>query len=104
MNYQQQQLLEAMEKRLKTTMIGSLARFEESFGYLWEKDTNTREYFEKLWDETRNSILNNGNNQLRLAVDELEAFFYNKPVKMKFQQKYQYTFNPRNDNTGGRSE
>jgi murein endopeptidase len=100
MNYQQQQLLESIEKRLKTTMIGSLARFEDSFGYLWEKETSNKQYFEKLWDDTRKNILNNGNNQLRLALDELQDFFYNKPIRPKFQQKYHYHFRTKH-NSGG---
>jgi len=58
-------LLQNIEKRLKTTMIGSLAKFEENFAYLWENDTINREEYEDLWEETRNEILNNGNNQIR---------------------------------------
>lgn len=98
MNYQQKQLLEIIEKRFQTTMIGALARFEDSFGYLWEKETTHKHYFEQMWEETRNSILNNGNNQLRLALEELENFIYNRPTnKIKVEQKYNYRFYPKNN-------
>ena len=66
-------------KRLQTTMIGALYEFEKSFGYLWgyNKDENEpltdreNDFFD-LWEETRNKILNNGNNQLRKAISELK--------------------------------
>jgi hypothetical protein len=47
MNDHKEQLLNNIEKRFKTTMIGALARFEESFGYLWEDDSSQRLMFEK---------------------------------------------------------
>ena len=100
MNYQQKQLMDFIEKRIQTTMIGALARFEDSFGYLWEKETSNRQYFEQLWENTRNHILNNGNNQLRLTLDELENYFYNKPMRPKVEQKYHYKFYPKNNNGG----
>lgn len=78
-------LLLSIQKRFQTTMIGSLARFEESFGYLWENDHKDREKFENIWEDTRNSILNNGNKQLRSALDEISDFVNHKP-------KYNYKF------------
>jgi hypothetical protein len=71
-------LLTILEKKFKTTMIGALARFEENFGYLWghgKDDLTERELeFKKIWDDTRTEILNNGNNQLRGAQDELAQY------------------------------
>jgi hypothetical protein len=78
-------LLLSIQKKFQTTMIGSLARFEESFGYLWEEDTKNRERFEMMWEDTRNNILNNGNKQLRSALDEISDFVTDKP-------KYNYKF------------
>jgi hypothetical protein len=43
-----QQLIYDVEKRFKTTMIGSLARFEETFGHLWEEEgPDQQEYLER---------------------------------------------------------
>jgi hypothetical protein len=83
-------LMDSISRRFKTTMIGALAKFEESFGYLWQEDSkNADEYFE-LWQETRNNILNNGNNQLRSALDELNEYAYNKEKGYKYH--YQFYF------------
>jgi len=82
-----------LTKRFKTTMIGAIAQFEESFGYLWEQDNINREHFEDLWEETRNIILNNGNRQLRAAIDEVSGFISDGP-----KQKYQYKFYLDNNN------
>lgn len=67
-------------KRFQTTMIGALHEFEKSFGYLWghhklnDNDLTENELkFLDLWDETRNRVLNNGNNQMRKAISDLNA-------------------------------
>ena len=80
-----------LTKRFQTTMIGSIYEFEKAFGYLWghtkdenEDLTSTEEKFLDLWEDTRNKILNNGNNQLRKAVSELN--------KLKGSVKYNYKF------------
>ena len=44
----QEQLLQNLEKRFKTLMIGSMFRFEQSFGYLWNhghEPTDQKEEF-----------------------------------------------------------
>ena len=92
MNNDQNEILKNMETRLKTTMIGSLAKFEEHFGYLWEEDNKNRLEYDRLWDQTRNAILNNGNNQIRLALDELEDYFSDSPRQNAFREKYKYKF------------
>lgn len=93
----QEDLLEEIETRIKTTMIGSLAQFEKHFGYLWQNDHANRQKYEDLWEDTRNNILNNGNNQIRLALKSLGDFLYQKP----FQNKYHYKFYFK-DNKGDR--
>jgi hypothetical protein len=77
-----------LTKRFQTTMIGSLYEFEEAFGYLWgqdkdEKDlTQQEELFRLKWENTRNKVLNNGNNQLRKCINDLGQTKY----------KYNYKF------------
>lgn len=88
----QEEINKLVKKRFQTTMIGALYEFEKKFGYLWgyDKDesielTEREEKFLDLWEETRNNILNNGNNQLRKALSDLE--------NMGGQVKYKYNFN-----------
>lgn len=76
-------------------MIGSLFEFEKMFGYLWghtkeEEDLtdNELEFLDK-WDSVRNQILNNGNNQLRKAIADLD--------KAKGNIRYNYYFHKRED-------
>ena len=67
-----------LTKRFQTTMIGALYEFEETFGYLWGQNkeneplTPQQEKFRLMWEDTRNQILNNGNNQLRKCVSDLD--------------------------------
>ena len=49
MNYKQRQLLRNTKKRFETTIIGSLARFEKHFSYLWDSDSKQAEEFYELW-------------------------------------------------------
>lgn len=77
-NNSKEQMKKAISAKLKTTMIGSLAKFEENFGYLWghgknDKTKNELE-FAKLWDLVRTEVLNNGNNQLRAAMQEIDNY------------------------------
>lgn len=69
-------IINQINKRFQTTIIGSLARFEDNFGYLWGQDsskslTDKQKEFLDLWEHTRTSILNHGNNQMREAIDEI---------------------------------
>lgn len=81
-------LIKNIQKKFQTTMIGSLARFEESFAFLWEDEHPDREKFEEKWEYTRNNILNNGNKQLRLAINDIIK--YSKPES---RYKYKFYFN-----------
>jgi hypothetical protein len=82
-----------LTKRFQTTMIGALFEFEKAFGYLWghtkeEKDLTDNELdFLDKWDNVRNQILNNGNNQLRKSISDLGR-----------SVKYKYKFNNKNRN------
>lgn len=81
-----------LKKRFQTTMIGALYEFEKSFGYLWgyhkeenEELTDKEEKFLDIWEETRNKILNTGNNQLRKAVSEIQN---NKGTTHRYNYKF----------------
>lgn len=68
-----------IEKRMKTVMVGSLASFEEKFEQFWkpepgQKMTKEQELLQKLFQEVRSSILDKGNNQIRLLEKDLENF------------------------------
>jgi len=93
-----EKLIDDIEKRLKTIMIGSISRFENTFGYLWnhgtDVDTDQQEFFRRKWDDLRNDLLNHGNNQIRLAVDSLYDFFDQKENKYKYS--YKFSFNNKN--------
>lgn len=88
-------VLKEMEKRFTTLMIGGIARFEKAFGYLWnhgdDPQNAAQEDFLDKWEELRNSVLNHGNNQIRLALQDLEKYLYKK-------HKYQYKYNFSLDN------
>ena len=76
-------------------MIGSLARFENIFGYLWENDTKEGDKFAEMWEYARNSILNNGNKQARAAINELTQYL--SKGQIKFNDTYKFYFD---NNTG----
>lgn len=74
----QEDVEQLIRKRIQTTMIGALARFEENFGQLWghfkdpsEPLTPEEEKFADTWDYTRNQILNQGNSQIRNLSKDL---------------------------------
>ena len=71
-------ILKQIHSRFQTTMIGSLARFEDTFGYLWghngnEQLTERQEEFLEMWNYVRTSILNHGSKQMRECVDDMIA-------------------------------
>jgi hypothetical protein len=82
-----------VEKRIQTTMIGALARFEDNLGFLWgvDKDENTpltpeEERYADIWDFTRNQILNQGNAQIRYLKEDFDKH------GPSCQRTYRYTF------------
>ena len=82
-----------LTKRFQTTMIGALFEFEKTFGYLWGHDKEENELTDKeldfldRWDNVRNQILNNGNNQLRKAISDLSKSHGNIKYNYKFYNK-----------------
>jgi hypothetical protein len=94
----EQELLDIIYKKFQTTMIGALARFEETFGYLWDNDSKEAERFEIMWENTRNSILNNGNKQARSALNEVSDYLHKGQVKQKYN--YKFYFDKTNNNSG----
>lgn len=87
---------ELLTKRFQTTMIGALYEFEKVFGYLWGQDKNpdflseNEEDFRNRWESVRNQILNNGNNQLRKCLNDLDKLINNN-------NKYHYKFYNKKD-------
>jgi len=84
-------LVALIEKKMKTTMIGALSSFEESFGYLWGINKHHSSLSEEelilreLWENTRTEILNKGNNQIRATKEELgQHNVVWQPYKMDF--------------------
>lgn len=97
--YDPERLRFYMEKRIQTTMIGALARIEQSLGFLWghNKDkseplTAKEEEFADLWDYLRNDILNYGNKQIRQLKDDFHKY------GGVFKTSYNYTFPVKKDN------
>jgi hypothetical protein len=90
-NHARENLKRHIQTKFKTTMIGSLAKFEEAFGRLWghgvESDQLTEEQkeYRELWQLVRTEILNQGNNQLRASLSEVDnhTVTYNK-MEYKF--------------------
>ena len=74
----EERLFRIIQKKLQTSFIGAISEFEKKFGKLWghglglAECTENQQKWRKLWDETRNKILNNGNNQIRALESELK--------------------------------
>lgn len=88
-----------IRKKIETTMIGALARFEENFGDLWGHDTKniSQEQLRNqiIWDKVRNEILDHGNNQIRKAIAELRG--QNNFDKVKYSYYYKFNTNKEKD-------
>ena len=73
-------LLNNIKKKFDTTIIGSLAAFEEEFGYLWGHGKHYSELtdqeleFKDMWNDVRSKILDNGNFNLRSAQSEISQY------------------------------
>lgn len=83
--------IDILTKRFQTTMIGALFEFEKAFGYLWGQDKEENDLTDKeldfsdRWEAVRHQILNNGNNQLRKAIADIN--------KSSGTIRYNYRFN-----------
>jgi hypothetical protein len=64
--------------KIRTSFIGALSKFEDSFGVLWGQGKHTdsltdeEKEMRELWEQTRTAVLNNGNSQLRAAQNEIQ--------------------------------
>jgi len=96
MTNEEKELSDKMYKRLQTTMIGALARFESVFGHLWDEDTPQGDKYADMWEYARNSILNNGNKQARGAVNDIGQIFHKMNNGGQINNKYSYKFNLKN--------
>lgn len=72
-------LMQNIEKKFKTSMIGTLARCEEHLGFLWgyESDkplTDEQKQYKILWENLRTEILNHCNSQLRMTLEEVMQY------------------------------
>lgn len=78
--HSQKRFIDNMTKKFNTTMIGAIAEIEKTFGELWGhgKDEGNLTRSEKEWRKQytilRTAILNNGNNQLRAAINEIGEY------------------------------
>lgn len=79
--HDKQKLGNDVERKIKTTMVGALASFEENFGYLWGHDkpeneplTEDEEANLANWEYIRNEILDRGHSQIRAIKHELENY------------------------------
>lgn len=79
-DFSKKRLLNNIEKKFNTTIIGSLAAFEEAFGFLWghglpysDLNDEQKEY-RKLWKTTRISLLDSGHSNLRACQSEISQY------------------------------
>lgn len=80
--YEQQckdRLKKIVDKKFTTAIIGALAAFEDKFGDIWghfeeydEDLTESQKKYEKVWEDVRNEILNQGNHQKRVVLEEID--------------------------------
>lgn len=69
---------EQCRKRLLTAGIGSIASFEEHFGFMWghglpvENRTDSQNQLSLVWKECRDEILDKINREIRSLKSELE--------------------------------
>lgn len=69
-----------LRKKFNTTIIGSLASFEDLFGHLWGFGKNEEDLTEEelkwrdVWEEARTEILDKGNNNARSVQRELNKY------------------------------
>lgn len=66
--------------KVKTSFIGSISACENHFGILWGHGKNDEELddneiaMREIWEDVRAQILDNGNTQLRAAMNEIEDY------------------------------
>lgn len=69
-----------VRKKLTTSFVGALARFEEHFGAVWGRGlpdsrlTPEQRAWRGVWERCRTEVLNNGNNQARAVENEFPQY------------------------------
>lgn len=76
-------IVNSIQKKFQTSMIGSLARIEDYLGFMWghNKDLISIEQSDnrQIWNELREEILDYSNYQMRSALNDLKKFVANLP-------------------------
>lgn len=72
-------LTNSTQKKVRTTMIGSLCSIEDHLGFLWghnsdEPLTEQQEGFLKIYEELRTEILDKGNVHIKEVVVDLATY------------------------------
>lgn len=73
-------LARQIDKRMNTCFIGCLDSIEKKLGSLWGQGkhfselTDREKQFSKIWKSLRNEILDKGNIQKRLLIDEFDNY------------------------------
>jgi len=73
-------LKENIIRNIKTTMIGAIDVVEKKMGFLWSGNNQDAQFMQKTFLEIRKSILDNGNNQIKLAEEEIDGYMVEKKV------------------------
>ena len=72
------ELADSIEKKFKTSMIGSLSRIEDYLGFVWghEKDMLSVQQADnrQIWQDLRDDILDHCNYQMRAALNDIRKF------------------------------
>ena len=75
-----ERLRKIVETKLRTTMIGEIAKVEQFLGKIWgyglneEQCTNSQLDWYEVWQQCRNEMLNIGNSQIRALLSELDLY------------------------------
>ena len=72
-------LTTSTQKKIRTTMIGSLCSIEDHLGFLWGHNSNEplteqQEEFRNIYEELRTEILDKGNIQIKEVVVDLSTY------------------------------
>lgn len=73
-----ERLIELIEKKIMTTCIGAISRFEENFGEYWghnqlridDEQSENRE----IWSELRTSLLDLAHSQIRAIRKDIDIY------------------------------
>lgn len=95
-------IVNSIQKKFQTSMIGSLARIEDYLGFMWghDKDLISIEQSDnrQIWNELREEILDYSNYQMRSALNDLKKFVANLPDgNAKFTTTFSADLSERNN-------